>query len=347
MTASPATLRSRPCALCYVCGGPGETLYPGLTDRLFGVGGRWDIKACANPACGLLWLDPMPLSEDLSQAYDTYHTHADGDEGPDSGLRRIYRWAREGYLAMHYNYPCDSIGKRILGLGLSLFPGRAEDAAFCAMYLPAKPGGRLLEVGCGTGQMLLTMKNRDWAVEGVDFDPEAVKNAGLKGLGVRLGELSQQGYEDGEFDAIFMSHVIEHVPDPQALLNECFRLLKPGGRLVVVTPNGASWGRRLYGPDWRGMEPPRHLHIFTPAALSAVARRAGFAGARARSSARARGMFMASELLRRMNGSRPAQRPGLGLKLWAEVMEMLEWMRIFRDHDAGEEVVLVAQKGSA
>lgn len=348
MTESSATLRTRPCPVCDVCGGKGKPLYSGLADHLFGVPGSWDLKVCTNVACGLMWLDPMPIMEDLARAYETYHTHADGDADADSGsaLRRIYRWAREGYRAIHYNYPCDSFGKKLLGLMLSLFPGRAEDAGFCAMYLPAMPGGRLLEVGCGTGQMLLAMKDLGWSVEGIDFDPEAVRNASLKGLDVRLGDLAQQGYGDGVFDAIFMSHVIEHVPDPRALLDECFRILKPGGYLVVVTPNGAGWGSRLYGSHWRGIEPPRHLHIFTPAALSMVADRAGFLGARARSSARARGMFLASEQLRRGETHVEERRPPLYLMLWAELMGFLEWLRIFWDRNAGEEAVLLVRKGS-
>jgi 2-polyprenyl-3-methyl-5-hydroxy-6-metoxy-1,4-benzoquinol methylase len=73
-----------------------------------------------------------------------------------------------------------------------------------------------------------------------------------------------------------MNHVIEHVHDPVALMAECARILKPGGSLVIVTPNIESYGHRVFGAFWRGLEPPRHLHIFSLSALTRCAERAGF-----------------------------------------------------------------------
>src|SRR2546429_421611 len=72
---SPDQIRSRPCPDCYVCGGRGTLLYEDLNDRLFGAPGVWNVKRCPNPACGLLWLDPMPDEEDIGKAYAEYYTH--------------------------------------------------------------------------------------------------------------------------------------------------------------------------------------------------------------------------------------------------------------------------------
>ena len=74
-------------------------------------------------------------------------------------------------------------------------------------------------------------------------------------------------YPADSFDAVIMSHVIEHVPQPRELLAECARLLKLGGRLVMLTPNAESFGLDYYGRCWRGLEPPRHLQIFSQPAL--------------------------------------------------------------------------------
>src|SRR5206468_4239492 len=135
---------------------------------------------------------------------------------------------------------------------------------FSVFYLPSMRDGRLLEIGVGSGQMLAAMRTHGWQVEGVDLDPAAVRNAQAKGLPVKLGTLEEQNYPDCSFDAIVMSHVIEHVPAPVSFLNECRRVLKPHGRLVLITPNSDSLGHRLYDRNWRGLEPPRHLHIFNP-----------------------------------------------------------------------------------
>jgi SAM-dependent methyltransferase len=82
-------------------------------------------------------------------------------------------------------------------------------------------------------------------------------------------------YPADSFDAVIMSHVIEHVPHPRELLTECARVLKPGGRLVMLTPNAESFGLDYYGRCWRGLEPPRHLQIFSQLALEQIAKQAG------------------------------------------------------------------------
>ena len=74
-----------------------------------------------------------------------------------------------------------------------------------------------------------------------------------------------------------MNNVIEHLPNPARILAECNRIMRPGGRLSVITPNVDSWGHKVFGPDWRGLEVPRHLFLFNRASLRSFARRAGFA----------------------------------------------------------------------
>ena len=82
---------------------------------------------------------------------------------------------------------------------------------------------------------------------------------------------------DGEnYDFITLSHVIEHVYDPVALINACYALLNDGGILWIETPNGKSTGYEIYKSSWRGLEPPRHLMLFTESTLSELLFAAGF-----------------------------------------------------------------------
>ncbi len=98
----------------------------------------------------------------------------------------------------------------------------------------------------------------------MEIDQDAVTIARSLGLEVRCGSLEEQGYPAESFDAVTLCHVVEHLSDPRATIDECFRILKPSGRLVVATPNSDSLSRRLFGKDWRGLEPPRHLMVFSP-----------------------------------------------------------------------------------
>jgi SAM-dependent methyltransferase len=88
--------------------------------------------------------------------------------------------------------------------------------------------------------------------------------------------LEDQHYPDASFDAVTLNHVIEHVPDPIQTLRECARILKKDGRLVILTPNSSSLGHRVFKQDWRGLEPPRHLHLFSMQSMRRTLELAGF-----------------------------------------------------------------------
>ncbi len=122
------------------------------------------------------------------------------------------------------------------------------------------------------------MRDLGWRVQGVDFDPDAAALARGKGLNVVVGTIESQGYTADSFDAVTLNHVIEHVPNPLGLLRECHRILKPGGRLFLATPNSRSLGHRIFKQSWRGLEPPRHLQVFTPSALRRLLLEVGFVG---------------------------------------------------------------------
>ena len=343
---SSRELRTRARLGCYLCGAQGYRLYDGLEDRLFGVPGLWNLKKCPSPGCGLVWLDPTPLEEDIGKAYESYYTHQGRPAPPDTWLRRVYPRLRDAYLARRYSYGEKmALWKRLFGLLLYLHPGRRADTDFSVMYLLARPGGRLLEVGCGSGRMLRLMKDHGWEVEGVDFDPAAVENARSKGLDVRLGTLEDQNYPDDHFDAVTMSHLVEHVPDPLQLLLESYRILKPGGRMVVVTPNNESLGHKMFGRDWRGLEPPRHLHVFNLASLRQLTSRAGFREFRASSTVRdANGMLIASRYLRKTGTYQMGNKKPLSVHMWARSLQFLEWALLKASPGAGEEISLVAEK---
>ncbi len=339
-----ADIRVRPVDHCASCGSTGTILYAGLRDRIHSVPGEWTVFRCSG--CGLLWLNPMPLEADLAKLYpQDYATHRTDDPLPPFLRRREHAAIDEGYRARRWGYPA-SAGKKLLGLLVHLTPGRRADLDSSIMYLEARPGGRLLDVGCGNGTLLERMRRLGWQVEGVETDPEAVRRARARRLAVGLGAPADQGYADASFDAVVMSHVIEHVADPVSLLADCRRLLRPGGRLVMTTPNAASWGHRSCRAAWLHLDPPRHLRVFTSAALEPLASRAGFGTISTRTTgAFAAPALFASRVIRRHGRWKPSAGPRARFeRTRARLLQLAECFALPLDRGAGEELLLLADK---
>lgn len=126
-----------------------------------------------------------------------------------------------------------------------------------------------------SGDTLKLFKNWSWQVEGLDFDPAAVKHTSNQVLQVYQKDIFSQNFATDKFDAVFSSHLLEHVPDTIALMYESLRVLKTGEIFVVVKPNASSKSHRCFKFYWRGLETPRHLNIFTPEALLQAAKNVG------------------------------------------------------------------------
>src|SRR5947209_5197775 len=132
MSIAPAheeQIRAKPHPHCTLCGNPGEFIHLQLSDCLFGAPGQWNLKRCSDSKCELVWLDPMPIEEDIGKAYATYYTHSAPPQNTTrqlGWLRRAYRLLKLSYLADKYGYETgirrQLIGK--LGKLLYLFPMR-------------------------------------------------------------------------------------------------------------------------------------------------------------------------------------------------------------------------------
>ena len=182
-------------------------------------------------------------------------------------LRKLVLSARYGY---HHLAP-PTAGSNLAGLLLSAIPAVANRATwFLNGGLPPwRPGGELLDIGCGAGNYLATMKLIGWRVYGVEPDPEAARVARerVQPAGIWQTTLAGADFGGQRFDAVSSFHAIEHVPDPGAFLKIAASLLKPKGRLFIATPNFGSLGRKLLGRDWYALDPPRHLTLLAPESL--------------------------------------------------------------------------------
>ena len=354
MTDISNQIRTRKNPDCYICGARGELLYQHLRDHLFSILGEWDIKKCPNSRCGLVWLDPLPIEEDIGKAYSNYYTHNESVRGHvvygkyRLFLKQLFGYFKQGYLAERYNYKDEiNVIQKLLSYGLYIYPSLTKSLSRGVRYVKHVPKGKLLDVGCGNGSYIQYMQSLGWEVRGIDFDSEAVSNARSKGLNVNTGDLEQCLYLDNTFDVITINHVIEHVPKPLDLLQECRRILKRGGKLVIATPNAASWGHSLYGLDWRGLEPPRHLHIFTPVSLAYLIEQAGLQLGRLKTQAGSCSLFLASESIRAARNGNELDfdsRRLLSLRVKAHGLKIFEGLLNLIRKNAGQELILIVSK---
>lgn len=144
-------------------------------------------------------------------------------------------------------------------------------AGFVARH--ASPG-RALNVGAATGNLHPPLEARGFEVVGIDIDPAAIAVAQRHGRNVVRADLLEAGFDDASFDVVTMIHTLEHLADPDAIVAEIHRVLRPGGRLFVNVPNRGGALPRIMRDAWIGWVPPHHVWQFTPRTLEALVRRA-------------------------------------------------------------------------
>jgi SAM-dependent methyltransferase len=247
--------------------------------------------------------------------------------------------------------PSTTESERWLARGLAFLGPLREIAEHGVMWLPTTPG-RLLDVGCGAGAFLERMRDFGWQIAGVEPDAKAREAAAAR-LGNQdtvVPSLAAEALAKESFDAITLSHVIEHVPDPVATLRDCARLLAPGGIIVCVTPNTTGLGTRTFGQSWIHWDPPRHLHLFDPTSLERAFSEAGLSVTRtATPGSTAHYVWQASTKIER-SGRVPGGRPsGVSPALWLESLGFwaIEYVLTRFGRRCGEEVLVVGSKAAA
>ena len=260
---------------CPVCeSGRRSVLYENLTDRIFFTApGRWTLHRCLD--CRSAFLDPRPDRATIGLAYETYYTHEDESPPKRPAAANIRDAIRNGYLNARYGYdlmPSSRLGPVVA----RLLPKRRWYADHMVRHLERKPGGRLLDVGSGNAAFLGGMQEAGWEVQGLEPDPAAAERSRRGGVPVVASTLEESAFEPGSFHAVTLHHVLEHFHDPVEALRICRHLLEPGGTLWLATPNLDARGHAIFGRHWLGLDPPRHLVLFTRDSLVSAVEGAGF-----------------------------------------------------------------------
>lgn len=328
---------------CSLCGTPGSLLHSDMSDRHFDAPGVFSLLEC--PACQLVWLHPKPQATEVPALYESYYTHETPRSKP-----RLRRLVEVGIPAAAFGYERESLPATDLlaARALAWVGPLRQLAQHSVMWLPAALRGRLLDVGCGSGDFLADMKARGWSVAGVEPDPRAAQLARER-LDTKAVYANTSAVPDEEagFDAVTLAHVIEHLLDPSSTLRDCLRLLRPGGRLVITTPNAASLGRLCFGRAWVHWDPPRHIHVFTAETLEKLVRQAGFAVSSVSTPSSTAHFAWQSSSLIRSRGRLPGiivEGASLGSKLASVLFVGIEYLLTLLGRRCGEELLVIAEK---
>lgn len=260
--------------ICPLCkSGEREIVFDYAQDWTFyAAPGKWSYWRCK--ACAALYLNPRPTIASIGNAYSNYYTHSIKSR---PFLMRIKTLLKNEYFSQTLDlnlFPRLELPRILSWL---VFPLKfALGKRFGISSLSQLSRGKLLDLGCGGGEMLQIAHQLGWDCLGLELDPQAVMACKENDLKVIEGSYSKLDDYPSYFDCIICSHVLEHVHSPIEALEKIKHALKPGGVLLLSCPNAMSKAGQYFGVYWRGLEAPRHIAIPSAHFLKTFLEKNGF-----------------------------------------------------------------------
>ena len=248
---------------CPLCGSTMKKEYTGMKAV---DGGTAMFQQCAE--CRLLYLDPAPTKESVEFFY-----------------RQIYSDPEFRKLDGHSH--ADPVKEFVAGL-----PVFERHLDFIEQH--KQPPGKMLDVGCSYGGILVEAASRGWRTEGIEPSMEAVKFCREKlGLNVTRGGIMDTQLQPGSVDVVVMLEVIEHLEDPVAALKKTNELARASSMLYLTSPNASSAAAMVLGSNWIGWKPPTHLQFFSYGTLPVLLEKTGWRPVKIKSGGGYPGQIMA------------------------------------------------------
>ena len=228
---------------CPICGETHSTEYLQTKDY-FLTGEPFTLRQCAD--CGFVFTSPRPDEDRLPEYYqsENYLSHHSRGFSP---LRLIYQFLRKRNIRGKYQLVSQYTAK-----------------------------GHILDIGCGTGELLAYFQKQGWKASGIEPDASARNFASEHWSLPVYNEDKIPEFKDRSFDVVTMWHVLEHVPDLNQRLQEIYRMLNKGGYYFAAVPNFLSWDAQHYGSFWAAWDLPRHLFHFSEQNIVQLAEKHGF-----------------------------------------------------------------------
>jgi len=241
---------------CTICNNTAGNRLHTAREMMFGFRDQFEYLECAQCGCLQLLCPPKDLSRYYPRDYYSFQAHG-----------RVMTFLRHCWSAFAYGEPC-AIGWLISSL---YFPNRAM-AALKRLNPPKEAA--ILDVGCGSGHLLLDLQNLGFrCLAGVD--PYLESQLDYQG-GLTVYKKTLDQFE-GRFDVIMLHHAYEHMDNPLEVLKALSRLLNPDGTIILRIPVASSYGWRHYGVNWVNLDAPRHLFLHTTSSIGHLAKQTGLA----------------------------------------------------------------------
>ena len=229
---------------CPVC--KSTQIQPQLSAKDYTVSGEiFSIVACNN--CTHLFTQNVAQQNEIGRYYasENYISHSDTQVGL---VNKLYH----------------SIRKKTLQNKKKLIVGETQ-----------KSTGNILDIGCGTGAFLYTMKTGGWEITGLEPDETAREKAKtLYGIKPQPS-INIFNLQDNIYDAITMWHVLEHVHQLNEYIGQLKNVLTKQGKIFIAVPNYTSYDAQHYGQFWAAYDVPRHLYHFSPASMKTLVEQHG------------------------------------------------------------------------
>ena len=237
---------------CKICGNLEKNRYHIAREMMFGYRDEFLYMECGS--CGVLQLINVP--ESIEKYYPSNYYSFFPQNKYSILVRQIYS---------ALTYKNGLLGDIIMNICSK------NDAILSLKRLKIKENQRILDIGCGSGQLLLMLKFLGFD-DIMGIDPYIKKDI-LYSNGVKICKKELEEVKD-IFDIIMLHHVFEHMDQPQKIMNNLSRILSPNGRIIIRLPIASSYAWHHYGVNWMHMDPPRHFYLYTLKSIEILCRNA-------------------------------------------------------------------------
>jgi len=215
-----------------------KVIYTGLSS-VYSIK-QYSVVQCTN--CDNIYTDPRPLEKDLADIYSDNYMYS-----------------------VHF----------------AILPEKKTRAKEMAKFISNErvsgQGNKVLEIGCMYGYLLEELKKDNFEVCGVELDKKAVEYCNENGIEAYAISIERFVKENArKFDTIIMSHVLEHVLNPEEVLPQLRQLLTEKGQLIIAVPNSLSINKSLFGRFWGWWQVPVHINHFNLSGMSKLLQNSGY-----------------------------------------------------------------------
>jgi SAM-dependent methyltransferase len=235
---------------CNLCGLDDTQVLFRKRDKLGITDDEFRVVECRR--CGLLYVNPRPTESEMGKFYPEIYSWRETLKA-DSFTTKWVRRLEKGY---RYHLLKNEVSK--------------------VVKFTRRSFGRVLDIGCGTGDRLDVFRNKGFETYGIEISDSADYAREHLNLNVSKGNLFSVRFPDRFFDIVTLYNVLEHTHDPSKVCDEIHRILEDDGFLIIQVPNKNSLQYRIFKKRWAAFDVPRDLYYFGAETLKSLLGRVGF-----------------------------------------------------------------------